>query len=107
MSVIRRQPPERITELARGIVIGTYLVADLNDRSWQISLGLMAGALSKMTNLGAVLVPSGGPHARMHWLNRTAPGCTVECIPVAKGDLRALEAERSRMWAALWPEGDG
>ena len=101
MKVIRRATPERLTELARGIVRGDYLIVD-DDRDWQVSLSLIAGAL-QARNLGLILVPV-QPHMRGYWLNGRVPALTLECALVAKGDVKDLQRRVDTMNAALFPE---
>ena len=99
--MLRRATPERLVELARGIVRGDYLVpTDAAD--WQTSLSLMAPSIVSAHNLGAVLVPV-GPHLGGYWLNGRVPGVTLSCVLVAKGDLRALQRHVDAMNAALYP----
>jgi len=96
--------PNEITDLARGIVTGNYLIADLEDQSWQSSLVLIADAFTELTNIGAVLVPV-APHLGGLWINGTTPGVTLEARPVAAESTEALNAEIARMNAALHPNG--
>lgn len=103
MTTLKELTAAEITELARGIVTGQQLVADLNDPSWQHSLVLLADELAKHDNLGGILVPR-APHAGGLWLNGTAPGVTLEARPIAKESLGALNAEIARMRAALYPQ---
>jgi len=105
MAAIRRISPERLVELARGVVRGDYLIVE-DDRDWQTSLMLLAaaGAFDRVPNLGTILVPTGGVHARGRWLNGRVPAATFECVMVAKGDVPALARHIERMNAALFPE---
>ena len=102
MSVIRRATPERLTELARGIARGDYMVAD-DSRDWLHSLMMMGPSISKASNLGLILVPV-GPHLGGYWLNGRVPGVTITCVLVAKGDMRELQKRVDTMNAALYPE---
>jgi|SRR5215471_2980534 len=106
MAWVRRHPPERITELARGLVRGDYLVVEERPE-WRTSLMLMAagGLFDRVPNLGAILVPTYGVHARGRWINGVAPAATFECVLVAKGDVPALTRQWQAMWDALHPDG--
>lgn len=101
MTVIRRASAERLTELARGIVRFEFLIVD-GAREWQTSLLLMSEELTKVRNLGAILVPV-GPHLGGYWLNGKVPGITLSVVMVAKGDLRDLQRRVDAMNAALYP----
>lgn len=103
--MIRRASDERLTELARGIARRDYLIADAS-REWVGALMLMAPALAKHSNLGTVLVPV-APHTGGMWVNGKCPAVVLECVPVAKGDLPALERKLTAMHAALYPESEG
>lgn len=102
MKVIRRADDARLTELARGIVRKDYLIVD-NDPSWRTSLALIAGGFGQARNLGMILVPV-APHLGGYWINGVAPGVTLECVLVAKGDMPALKRKVDAMNAALFPE---
>jgi hypothetical protein len=101
---VRRVSDARLTELARGIVVREYVIAD-DRREWLTSLALVGGVLARHHNLGAVLVPV-GPHLGGYWINGIAPGVTLQCTAVAKGDLPALQRKVDAMRAALYPEGE-
>lgn len=101
--MIRRAGDERLTELARGIVRGEYLVADTSP-DWLHSLMMMGGAIADTRNVGLVLVPV-DPHLGGYWLNGRVPGVTITCVMVAKGDVSDLQRRVDRMNAALYPGG--
>lgn len=100
-----RMTHAQIVETARGIVTGELLVADLSRREWQASLALLLGGISQREaqRIGLVLVPM-GPHHHLYWINNIAPGCTFEARLVHRNDVARLDAEVSRMQAALYPE---
>lgn len=102
MKIIRNQPPERLTELARGIVTNEYLVADAS-MDWAMSLTLLAPAILELKNLGCVMVPV-APHSSGYWLNGHVPGVTLTCLPINRGDAKRIMAIANRMNKALWPE---
>lgn len=102
MKVVKRLTPEEVTEVARKIVTGELMIADLEDKDWQHSLILMIEALADIRNLGLVLVPV-VEHSRGFWLNGRVPGVTFNCRPVAKGSVPAIRREVKRMNEALWP----
>jgi hypothetical protein len=102
VKVIRRAGPERLTELARGIVRGEYLVADTS-RDWLHSLMMMGEAIANTRNCGLVLVPVDA-HLGSTWLNGRVPGVTITCVLVAKGDVADLQRRVDRMNTALYPE---
>jgi hypothetical protein len=108
MTLAPRLSPERLVELARGIVRGDYMTADPDDREWQASLILMAAKLAECQNMGAVLVPM-GPHRRGLWLNGRVPAVTFEVVVVPGEDIPELRRLVINMNMALWPEqkGDG
>jgi hypothetical protein len=94
--------PEFVVETARGIVTNELMIVDIERHEWQISLALMMNKLAEISNLGLILVPR-GPHIGLHWINNTAPGCTLSCQLVASQDIEALTNECARMYAALHP----
>lgn len=94
--------PERITELARGVVTDQWLIVDIEDERWQQSLTLLLQAARGVPeNIGAVLVPV-APHLRGWWTG-SIPAVTLEAQYVPGSDLEQLYAEINRMNAALWP----
>lgn len=100
--MLRRSSSERLTELARGIVRREYLIVD-DSPEWKISLSMVAEGIVNVRNLGAILVPV-APHMRGYWINDTAPGVTLTCTLVAKGDLPELQKRVDAMHAALYPD---
>jgi hypothetical protein len=100
---VPRMTPDKLIETARRIVTGDLMVADLEDRDWQMSLCLLIGGMeNRPPNLGLILVPQ-GPHLSGRWLNGRVPGVTMEAEFVAVEDTEALGAEYKRMWEALHP----
>lgn len=104
MAVVQRATSQRLTELARGLARGEYLIAD-DRREWLASLLFMAEPLAACSNLGIVLVPV-APHLGGHWVNGIAPGVTVQCVPVAREDVDELVRRWSAMHAALHPDDE-
>lgn len=104
-TMVRRATSERLTELARGIVRGDYLIVD-DTRDWQVSLAMVAGSLVATRNLGLVLVPV-GPHLGGYWINGNVPGVTLTCVMVAKGHLSERSRRVDTMNAALYPDAEG
>lgn len=101
---VPRMTEEAIVETARRMVTGDLMVADPNDRDWQMSLWLLIAAMeNRPPNLGLILVPL-GPHMSGRWLNGRVPGVTFEATFVAEEDVTALGEEYERMWKALHPE---
>ena len=104
---IERVGTEKLTEYARRLVTGDLMVADLNDRDWQTSLGLILAAWAEDEtkvpgNLGKILVPV-GPHMGGYWLNGRVPGFTHQIICVAQEDMEELRAIYEPMINALYP----
>lgn len=101
---VPRMTEEQIVETARRIVTGDLMIADPEDRDWQMSLWLLINTWKdRPVNLGLILVPL-GPHMSGRWLNGRVPGVTMEASLVAQEDMEALDAEYRRMWTALHPE---
>jgi len=94
--------PEYVQVTARGIATHELMVADLTNSAWQISLALMMTRLGEISNLGLILVPR-AQHVGLHWINNTAPGCTLSCQLVAEEDLPALQIELDKINVALYP----
>jgi hypothetical protein len=95
--------PAEIVELARGVVTQSWLVADLKNYRWRQSLSLVIDDPDDAPpNVGAVLVPVAA-HLGGYW-DRNIPAVTLTCRFVATESLEALEAEITRMQAALFPE---
>jgi hypothetical protein len=101
-----RATPERLTELARGIVRNDYLVVD-DDPVWATSmLMLAAGFTDAEGEIGLILVPV-APHLGGYWINGKAPGVTVTCTLVHRDDVDELNTRMQRMWDALYDvDGD-
>lgn len=97
-------PPERVTELARGLATGAWMFADLDDEEWVDSLTLILSGLKEVPeNVACVLVPL-APHQRMMWLNGRVPAVTVEALFVPTENFDSLVEQHAAMWAALHPE---
>lgn len=97
-----RVTPERLTELARGIARGDYLIAD-DSKDWLLSLSMMGEAISSADNLGLILVPV-NPHLGGYWLNGSVPGVTITCVLVALEDVPELQTRVETMMQALFPD---
>jgi hypothetical protein len=97
-----------VTEVARGIVTGDLLIADLSMPEWQTSLALIVSALpeqeARWKRIGLILVPV-RPHMNGRWINGIAPGCTFECRLVHVNDVQRVGEAMAPMWGALYPEG--
>ncbi len=101
---VNRATPEQLTELARGIACGDYLVVDGDNADWTLSLALIADSIIDAgDDLGLVLVPV-GPHMGGYWINGRVPGVTVTCTFVAAGDVAELQERLNRMHDALYPQ---
>jgi hypothetical protein len=100
---VERATEERLTEFARGIVTGDYMLAQGDDPDWQASLSLIASAITEHDNVGAVLVPV-APHMGGPWLNGRVPAMTMSLDLVAVEDVPALQEKVDTMWTALHPE---
>jgi hypothetical protein len=94
---------EYVQETARRIATHELMIADLSNHAWQISLALMISKIAEYDNAGLILVPK-GPHIGLHWINNTAPGCTLSCQLVAEQDLEALQLELDKIHAVLYPQ---
>ena len=100
-----RRTTKELTDLARETITGKYLIPDLSNNAWQISLMLILSGLPdhEKARIGLILVPM-GPHHHMHWINNTAPGCTVSVTLVHVNDMARFVPIYDGMVTALHPE---
>jgi len=95
-----------IIEKARGIVTGTYMVADIRDRDWRISLMLLVSGGDwddEPSNASTMFLVPMAPHISGRWLNGRVPAVTLSCELVPVESVQPLLDKVQEFWQAINP----
>jgi hypothetical protein len=83
--------PEEINNYARGVVTNEYMMANLNDPDWLISLTLLVnGWENPPENVSTLFLVPFAEHANGRWLNGRVPGCTMTAVAVPVESVQPL-----------------
>lgn len=97
--------PAELVDYARDVITGKYLMADVRDHDWEMSLALLLSNMKNQPpNASTLFLVPYAAHIGFKWLNGSVPGCTFSAVMVPVESVEALFDQIQTFWRALHPE---
>jgi hypothetical protein len=94
-----------IVKYARGVITQEYMLADIQDHDWQMSLMLLMSAMKSIpANASTYFLVPMAAHQGGRWLNGRVPGVTLSAVMVPMENVEALFKQLNDFYYALHPE---
>jgi hypothetical protein len=94
-----------IIKYARGVITNEYMLADVDDQDWQMSLMLILINWKPVpANASTLFLVPMAAHMGGRWLNGRVPGVTTSAVCVPTESVQALLTKCDEFYNVLHPE---